>query len=214
MHGSRCFRVKRVRVIVLCSLPSRSLVAKHLRLFFPTSPILTNLFKIQTFSVYYIHGKKLRGKPLAPLAGVGCLVEQLTQLQTQVMSPTPPASSATWTRSTPFNLVDSHHDFPCHGDATVISTMEDSEGFVALRSIQQQQANSSKQSSFNVRTSSIWKQMANHVSGRPGLQETGAISDRESFATAIFSSQSKVKRDRDTNVVHSSKDRANLPKNP
>ena len=43
--------------------------------------------------------------------------------------------------------------------------------------------------------------MAGRASGRPDLQETGAISVRESVATTIFSSQSKGKRDRDTNVV-------------
>ena len=36
--------------------------------------------RARPFSVYYIHGKKLEGKPLrAPLAGVGCLAEWLTQ---------------------------------------------------------------------------------------------------------------------------------------
>ena len=50
------------------------------------------------------------------------------------------------------------------------------------------------------------------MSGRPCLQETGPISDRKSVATTIFGSQSKGKRDRDTNVVHSLKDRENLQK--
>ena len=50
------------------------------------------------------------------------------------------------------------------------------------------------------------------VSGRTGLQETGAELDREPVAATIFSSQSKGKRDRDTNVVHSLKDRENLQK--
>ena len=54
----------------------------------------------------------------------------------------------------------------------------------------------------------LQRQMADHVSSRPGLQETAAISDRESVAT-IFSSQSIGKRARDTNVVHSLKDREN-----
>ena len=36
--------------------------------------------------------------------------------------------------------------------------------------------------------------------------------DRESFVPTIFSSQSKGKRDRDRNVVHSLKDRENLQK--
>ena len=54
--------------------------------------------------------------------------------------------------------------------------------------------------------------MAGHVSGRPGLQETGAVSERESVVSTIFSSQSKEKRDRDQNVVHSFRDRENLHK--
>ena len=41
------------------------------------------------------------------------------------------------------------------------------------------------------------------MSGRPGLQETGAELDRESVAPTLLSSQSKRKRDRETNVVHS-----------
>ena len=54
--------------------------------------------------------------------------------------------------------------------------------------------------------------MAGYVSGRTGLQETGVELDRESVAATIFGSQSKGKRDRDTNVVLSLKDRENLPK--
>ena len=41
------------------------------------------------------------------------------------------------------------------------------------------------------------------MSGRSGLKETGAELDRESVAATIFIPQSKGKRDRDTNVVHS-----------
>ena len=52
------------------------------------------------------------------------------------------------------------------------------------------------------------------VSGRRGLEETESISDREAVATTIFSSQSKGKRDRDTNVVLSLKERENPQKNP
>ena len=54
--------------------------------------------------------------------------------------------------------------------------------------------------------------MEGHVSGRTGLRETGAVLDREPVATTICSSHSKGKRDRDTNVVHSLKDRENLKK--
>ena len=45
------------------------------------------------------------------------------------------------------------------------------------------------------------------MSGRSGFQEFGAELDRESVAATLFSSQSKGKRNRDTNVVHSLKDR-------
>ena len=58
----------------------------------------------------------------------------------------------------------------------------------------------------------FWRCVWCHVWDRPGLQETGAVSGRESVATTIFSSQSKGKRDRDTNVVHSPKDIENLQK--
>ena len=47
-------------------------------------------------------------------------------------------------------------------------------------------------------TPSLWKQMEDHVSSRPGIQETGAISDRKSVATTFFSPQSNGIRDRDT----------------
>ena len=54
--------------------------------------------------------------------------------------------------------------------------------------------------------------MASHVSGRPGLQETGAELDRESVATTLFSSHSKGQRYRDTNVVHSLREKENPQK--
>ena len=49
--------------------------------------------------------------------------------------------------------------------------------------------------------------MAGHVSGRPGLQETGAELDRESVATTLLV-HSREKRDR-----HSLRDRK-CPKDP
>ena len=117
---------------------------------FPTSPILTCRLIVQTFNVLNVHGKKQ--KTLCTRAEVGCPAEWLAQLQTQVMSPTSPTSSATWTRSTRKST---------SVTATTISrattTHRDlhhrrSRQFAASKSIQQQQANSSKQSSINVRT--------------------------------------------------------------
>ena len=111
------------------------------------------------------------------------------------------------TEHTPINLPGSHQSFPCQDDAAVISTIEDPEGLPhsGASSSSKQTAASRVPSMFGA--SSIWKQMAGRVSGRTSLQETGAVSDRESVATTIFSSQSKGKRDRDTNVMHSLKDK-------
>ena len=50
------------------------------------------------------------------------------------------------------------------------------------------------------------------MSGRSRVQETGAELDRESVATTLFNSQANGKEDRDTNVVHSLRDRENLQK--
>ena len=53
--------------------------------------------------------------------------------------------------------------------------------------------------------------MADYVSDRPGLQETGGnFGQRICCNNDFFSSQSIGKRDRDTNVVRSLKDRENL----
>ena len=41
------------------------------------------------------------------------------------------------------------------------------------------------------------------VGSRDGIQETGANLDRKSVVSTLFRSQSKGKRDRDQNVVHS-----------
>ena len=110
----------------------------------------------------------------------------------------------------PINVPDNHQSFLCPDDATVIPTspegLPNSGGF----SSSIQTAACRVPSLFG--PSSPWKQGACHVSGRSGLQETGAVLDRESVSTTLFSSQLKGKRDRHTNVVHSLKDRENLQK--
>ena len=45
---------------------------------------------------------------------------------------------------------------------------------------------------------------------RNAIQEIGKILDRESVVSTIFSSQSKGKRDRDQNVVHSLKEKISI----
>ena len=53
---------------------------------------------------------------------------------------------------------------------------------------------------------SLWKQRPESVDRRASIQATGANLDRESVVSTLFRSQSKGKRDRDQNVVHSLKD--------
>ena len=96
----KMLKVKRVRVIILRSFPSRSLMSllniPHCSfpqvLSSPTGSL--SRLSASTTSV----GRSFREKPCE--LAVGFLAEWLTQLQTQVVSPTPPTSSATWTRST------------------------------------------------------------------------------------------------------------------
>ena len=59
---------------------------------------------------------------------------------------------------------------------------------------------------------SPWKQRLELIDSRASIQAFGADVDRESVVSTIFSSQSKGKRDRDQNVVHSLKDREHFQK--
>ena len=90
LHGSRCFKVKRVRVIILCSLPSRSLMSllniPHCSFPQVLSSPSGSLSRPSASTTSWEEASA------SQLAGVGCLAEWLTQLQTQVMSPTPPTS--------------------------------------------------------------------------------------------------------------------------
>ena len=58
----------------------------------------------------------------------------------------------------------------------------------------------------------LWRQRPELVDSRVSIQATGANVERETVVSTIFSSQSKGKRDRDRNAVHSLKDRENLQK--
>ena len=137
---------------------------------------------------------------------MGCLAEWLTQLTNQGYEPNPSNFfSYMDTEHTPIHLSDSHHDSQCQDDATVTSTT-DPEGLPRSGASSSSKHTAACRVRPTLGPPSRWKQMADYVLGRPGLQETVAISDRDSVATTIFSSQSKGKRDRDTNVVHSLKD--------
>ena len=118
---------------------------------------------------------------------------------------------------TPINLADSHRNFPRRGDATIISTTEDPEGF--------QHSGASSSSKLTAASiiptvlgslgNKLWKQWRDCESAdsRNGMQEPGANLDRESVVSTLVSSQSKGKRDRDKNVVHSLRDNKS-PQNP
>ena len=142
-----------------------------------------------------------------PLARVG-LAGWLTEVQTQVMIPSSPTSSATWIQSTRRSI---------SLTSTTISCAQTTPPWFPpvqkLYRIQEHPAADCKQQPAEFPQCSDPVASGNRVhvvSGRTGLQEIGAELDRESVAATIFSSQSKRKRDRDTNVVHSLKDRENL----
>ena len=110
---------------------------------------------------------------------------------------------------TPINLPDSHRSFQCRDDAT-----EDPEGFPhSGASSSKQTAASRVPTMFGSRGASLWKQWPESVDSRASIQETGANVDRESVVPTIFSSQSKGRRDRDQNVMHSLRERTS-PQNP
>ena len=99
--------------------------------------------------------------PVLPLTGVECLAAWPIRPQTQVMSPKLPSP-----RRRHHNL---HH--------------RRSRRFSAFRSIQQQQANRSKQSSNNVRIlrcEPLKKQWPNSVDSQASIQETGGNVDGRS----------------------------------
>ena len=89
-------------------------------------------------------------------------------------------------------------------DATIIS-YTGSRRFSAFRSSSKLTAASRVPTVFGSLGNCLWKQWRDYesVDSRKGILETGANVDRESVVPTIFSSQSKGRRDRDQNVVHS-----------
>ena len=203
LHGSRCVRVKRVRVIILCSLPSRSLMSllniPHCS--FPQVLSSPTCSRSRSSASNTSMGRSFRENPCEPARWSGMSGRLANPAPNTGYEPNP-SNFFTYvdTVHTPIHLPDSHHDFPCQDAATMTSTT-DREGLPhsGASSSSKHTAASGVPSTFG--PPSLWKQMEGHVSGRPGLQETEAISDRQSAATTIFSSQSRRKRDRDTNFV-------------
>ena len=127
LHGSRCLTEKRIRVIVLRSLPSRSLMSllnvPHCLfprvLSSPTSP--PSRPSVSSTSM----AKSCRNSPSAPARWSG--------MSGRMAYPAPktgyePKSSNFFsymdTAHTPIHLPDCHHDFQSQDDATVISTVD------------------------------------------------------------------------------------------
>ena len=180
LHGSRCFRVKRVR-------PSRS------------SMSLLNIPHC-SFPQVLSSPTGSRSRP-SPSTSMGrsirenlCESGRWSGMSGRMAKPAPNTSyepnlsnffSYMDTEHTPIHLTDSHHVFQCQDDATVISTIEDPERLPHSGAPSSKQTAASRVPSM-FGPSSLWKQMAGHVSGRTGLQETGAILDRESVAKAIL----------------------------
>ena len=199
LRGSRCCRVKRVRVVILCSLPSCSLMSwlNISPLFFPTSPILTNQLTIQTFSSASTTsmGRSFRENPCEPARCSGMSGRMANPAPNTGYEPTPSNFfSYMDTEHTPIHLPDSHHDFQCQDDAAVISTT-DPEGLPRSGA-----SSSSKQTAAGRVPSMfgpccLWKQMAGHVSGRPGLQEIGWFRTEYLLQQRFSKSQTKGKRD-------------------
>ena len=112
---------------------------------------------------------------------------------------------------TPIDIPDNHQAFLCRDDATTIPTSPEGLPNSEAVSISQKAADSKVSSLFG--HPSLRKLAAGHVPSRSGLQGTGTELDRESVATTLYSLQSRGKKNRDTNVVHSLKDRE-PPKDP
>ena len=183
---------------------------------FPTSPILTNRLTLQTFSVHNVHGKKeASGKtPASPRSlewdvwpngkpnsknRLWAQPLQLLQLHGHGAHADPPPRQPTRFPVPRQHYRDLHHR---------------SRGFAALRSIQQQQASKQLQAEFpqcsDLQASgNRWQVMCQVVqaSRKLGRFRTKNLSQR-----TIFSSQSKGKRDRDMNIVHSLKRQSKSPK--
>ena len=187
----------------LCSLPSRSLMSlQNPSLFFPTSPIFSNLLTMQILASATFMGRSWIETPCEPARWSG--------MSGRMANPAPNTDyepilsnffSYMDTAHTPIHLSDSHQPrLPVPGRRNR-DLHHKSRRLAVLRSILQQQANNSKQGSHNVR----------NFSGNSGEIMSRLTVVRASrklvqmwmdnlFVPTIFSVQSKGKRVRHTNV--------------
>ena len=113
------------------------------------------------------------------------------------------------TEHTLIDIPDSHRNFLCSDDITVIPASP--EGLPHSGASSSSKHTSARRVPSMFGLSKLQETVAGHVSSRPSTWKQGAVFD-ESVATMIFSSQSKGERDRDTYVVRSLKDWENLQK--
>ena len=109
------------------------------------------------------------------------------------------------------NIPDSHSSFQCRDDATITSATEDpGVPYWGASSSSKQTAASRVPTMLGSFGASLWKQRPESVDCRASIQATGADVDRESVGPPFFKGHSQKGREiRDTNVVHSLKDREN-----
>ena len=121
------------------------------------------------------------------LAGVECLTERLTQLQTQVMRPSSPELPQPHGHIAHAEAIppDSHHDFQCQDDVKT---------FAAIRSIQQQQTEFFRRSDLQA-SRNRWQIMCRVDFAFRKLVQ---FRTENLLQKQLSSSQSKWKSDRDT----------------
>ena len=141
--------------------------------------------------------------PAYPLAG-GSLADWPTRLHTGCEPNLADSFSYMDTVNTPIHFSESHQNFMCSDDATMVPA--------CTRGLPHSGASRSSQQTTASRVPSLLGPTSlgkpscrrYHVPSRPSLQETEAELGRESVATTIYSSV-KRKRERDSRVMHSLK---------
>ena len=134
--------------------------------------------------------------PLAGTRSASCVSARWSGMSGCLANPTP---------APPSSSPDSNRSFPRNYDATKVSTTEDPDGpqHSGASSSNRHTAASRVPTALGSFGNRLWKQLADYesVDSRNDIQETGANSDKESVVATLFWSESKVKTDRDQNVV-------------
>ena len=125
LHGSKCFRVKRVRVVILYSLPSRSLMSSLNipQCSFPQVLSSPTCSRSRPSASTTCMRTSFRENRCEPARWSGMSGRMANPAPNPGYEPNPSnIFSYMDTEHTPIHLPDSHHDFQCQDDATLIST--------------------------------------------------------------------------------------------